>query len=261
MLTMQHFIDILKILNRKDTMSILSNNIKQTRLARGLSQDEVAEVIGLTRPTYSLIESGKKDLTLPQAEALSAILRISLDDLRGGPDSISAIADPNKSLEKYKQIILNALSFGSDGDGRITKTKLAKLVYLADFIWYYENSTPMSGMSYRKLPQGPVPDIYFRALDELEEDGIIDREQKGNAILYSLIEPNAPEDKLSESELKMIHAISESWKGKNTKDIVNFTHDQLPWQICRDGEIIPYGLITQEEQEKVYGPELCSRIQ
>ena len=238
-------------------MSSANNSIKQTRLARGLSQEEVAEVIGITRPTYSLIESGKKELTLSQAESLSAVLRIGIDDLLGGSDSASVIVDPNKSLEKYKQIILNSLKSGSDSDGKITKTKLAKLVYLADFIWYYENSTPMSGMSYRKLPQGPVPDIYFRALDELEEDGTIDREQKGKAIMYSLIEANAPQNKLSEHELNMINSIGEAWKGKNTQDIVNFTHDQLPWQICRDGEIIPYSLIIQEDREKVYGSELC----
>lgn len=238
-------------------MSSANNNIKQTRLARGLSQEEVAEVIGLTRPTYSLIESGKKELTLSQAESLSAILRVGIESLLGVPYSFSNIVDSNKLLEKYKQIILNSLKSGSDSDGKITKTKLAKLVYLADFIWYYENSTPMSGMSYRKLPQGPVPDIYFRALDELEEDGIIDREQKGKAIMYSLIETSAPQNKLSEHELNMINSIGEAWKGKNTQDIVNFTHDQLPWQICRDGEIIPYSLIIQEDREKVYGSELC----
>lgn len=238
-------------------MSIANNNIKQTRLARGLSQEEVAEVIGLTRPTYSLIESGKKELTLSQAESLSAVLRVGIESLLRVPDSFSNIVDPNKLLEKYKQIILNSLKSGSDSDGKITKTKLAKLVYLADFIWYYENSTPMSGMSYRKLPQGPVPDIYFRALDELEEDGIIDREQKGKAIMYSLIETSAPQSELSEEELNMINSIGKAWKGKNTQDIVNFTHEQLPWQICRDGEIIPYGLIIQEDREKVYGSELC----
>jgi hypothetical protein len=31
----------------------------------------------------------------------------------------------------------------------------------------------MSGMQYKKLPYGPVPDTFFRVLTELEEDGKI----------------------------------------------------------------------------------------
>ena len=64
----------------------------------------------------------------------------------------------------------------------------------------------------------------------------------------------APHSKLSDKELAVIRSIGEAWKDKQTQEIVDFTHEQLPWQICREGEIIPYGLITQEDPEKVYGP-------
>ena len=138
----------------------LSNNIEPARLARGYTQEQVAHAIGVSRPTYINIESGKKDLTIRQAEALSSMLRISIDDILGVADGTSVFSDVLKSTEKYKQIILNSLKCGADEDGKITKTKLAKLVYLADFIWYYLNLSPMSGMTYRKLPRGPVADVY-----------------------------------------------------------------------------------------------------
>ena len=231
----------------------ISNNIEQARLACGYTQEQVAHAIGLSRPTYINIESGKKELTVRQAEALSSMLRISMDDILGVSDGTSVFSDVLKSTEKYKQMILNSLKAGADGDGKITKTKLAKLVYLADFIWYYLNSKPMSGMTYRKLPRGPVADVYFRALDELEEDGTIIRELKGKAVLFSLVEQGAPYSRLSVDELDLIEKIGKAWSSKSTNDIVSFTHDQLPWQICRDGEVIPYGLITQEEPERVYG--------
>ena len=232
---------------------ILLNNIEKARLARGYSQEQVAHAIGVSRPTYIKIESGKNELTVRQAKALSSMLRIDMDDILGMADGTSVFADVLKSTEKYKQIILNALKYGADEDGKITKTKLAKLVYLADFIWYYLYSTPMSGMTYRKLPRGPVADVYFRALDEMEEDGAITREPKGNSIMFSLIEREAPTSRLSSDEISLIKKIGKAWSGKSTSDIVNFTHEQLPWQICRDGEVIPYGLITQEEPERVYG--------
>ena len=233
----------------------ISNNITKARQARGYSQEQVSRAIGVSRPTYINIEAGKKELTVSQAEALSSVLRVGIDDILGISDGSSVFSDVMTSTDKYKQIILNAIRYGADkSDGKITKTKLAKLVYLADFIWYYENSKPMSGMTYRKLPRGPVSDVYFRALDEMEEDGTIKREPSGKAIMFSLVEKEAPTGKLSKEEVNLIKRISEAWQGKSTDDIVNFTHEQLPWQICLDGEAIPYSLIFQEEPEKIYGP-------
>jgi len=231
----------------------LSKNIKLARLSRGYTQEEVARALGVSRPIYISIESGKKELTVSQAEALSSMLRIGIDDIIGVADGMSVFTDIISATEKYKQMIINCIKYGSDDDGRIPKTKLAKLVYLADFAWYYINSSPMSCMTYRKLAHGPVADVYFRALDEMEEDGVIIREPKGKALLYSMVEKEAPVNRLSGEELNLIEKISNSWKNKSTSDVVDFTHAQLPWQICRDGEVIPYGLITQEEPERVYG--------
>jgi len=229
------------------------NIIEKARLAHGYSQDQVARAIGVSRPSYNNIENGKKELTINQAKTLASMLRISIDDILGMEDGSSVFTDIIASTEKYKQMILNCISFGSSSDGKITKTKLAKLVYLSDFIWYYLNFSPMSGKVYRKLPQGPVADVFFRALDEMEENGAIIRETKGTAFMYSMVEAVAPVSMLSSDEISLIKKISEAWQNKSTEDIVNFTHEQLPWQICREGEVIPYGLITQEEPERVYG--------
>jgi uncharacterized phage-associated protein len=215
----------------------------------------VAQAIGLTRPTFALVEAGTRDITLGQAEVLSGMLRVSIDELRGEGDGGGMLTNANVNMEKYKQIILNALWFGADeSDGKITKTKLAKLVYLADFTWYYNHLVPMSGMSYRRLPQGPVPDVFFRAIDELIEVGALQLEEKGRAFMLSMSEKGeAPSNQLSTGEKEMIQGIATSWQNKQTQEIVNFTHEQLPWQICREGEVIPYGLITQEDPVKVYG--------
>ena len=158
-----------------------------------------------------------------------------------------------KPTEKYKQIILNAIKYGADANGKIDETKLANLVYLIDFTWYYENLFSMSGVEYRKFSQGPVADVYFRALDELEEHGVIIREVKKSTVFLSLIGSEAPNSSLSDDELIFIEKISNTWSVKSTEDIVSFAHEQLPWQICRDNEIIPYGLITQEGLDLIYG--------
>jgi hypothetical protein len=54
-----------------------------------------------------------------------------------------------------------------------------------------------------------------------------------------------------EEEILMVD-IAKKWKDKKTNEIVNFTHNQLPYTLCRDNEIIPYELIIQEDPETVY---------
>jgi len=61
-------------------------------------------------------------------------------------------------------------------------------------------------------------------------------------------------DRLSAKEMGLIKQICTLWKDKRTPEIVNFTHEQKPWKICRDGEYIPYSLIIQEDPDHVYQP-------
>lgn len=233
-----------------------SEDIRMIRLTSGKSQEEMANFLGVSRPTYSAIEHGHRDMSVTQASKLMS-LRDKATRILGRFDMSNEIGVSRGNARKYKQMITNAIKYGADSDGRITKTKLAKLIYLADFAWYYDHLVPMSGVAYRKLPQGPVPDIYFRTIDELFSSGVIDINIRGNAMLISLVEPDSVEDdslsKLEKLELKRIAKI---WQSKNTNEIVEFTHSQIPWQVSCDGEVIPYELITQEDSAHVRGPEV-----
>jgi len=220
--------------------------IKQSRLTRKISQAEMAQKLGLSRASYIAIEQGKRDLSLEEAQVLADIFGIPLDNLKQGME---------QNYAKYKQMLLAYLRHAANTDGKVTKTKLAKMLYLADFAWFYEKLESMSGMQYRRIQYGPVPDMYFRALDELEETGqiAIDRTADG-PILISESESVAKNslDQISAIEMDLIKKISAKWKGKKTNEIVAFTHNQLPYKICEENEIIPYGLITQEDPDHVY---------
>ena len=226
--------------------------IKEFRIEKGLSQEQVAQAIGVSRPTYTAIEAGKKqNLDLDEAQKLANFFGISLGEL---------ITGTIENVEKYKQMILSYLrmNISSSRGGKVTKTKLAKLLYLADFAWFYDHLESMSGMQYKKFAYGPVPDTFFRVLDELEGDGKINiariKEGEKDVFLISESENNKNEKitTISGEEQKLMEKIAKKWKNKNTQDIVTFTHNQLPYTICRDNEVIPYELIIQENPGDVY---------
>ena len=220
--------------------------IKDLRLAKNLAQAEVAEKIGVSRSSYIAFEQGKVELSLREAGKLADLFGITLEEMK---------MELRPNYDKYKEMILECLRFGSSADGKIPKTKLAKLLYLADFAWFYEKLTSMSGMQYRRLSYGPVPDMYFRALDELEGAGkiVIDREKNG-LLLIKESDGNAQQKLtlLDAEEKRLIKAIGKKWLGKKTEEIVNFTHNQMPYSICHENEIIPYELITQENPDNIY---------
>ena len=230
-------------------MTRFIQRLKELRTKKGLSQEVVAQAIGVSRPTYSAIEAGTQELSLEEGKKLATLYGIGIDELLSG-------SIPN--IEKYKHMILAYLRMNISRDGKIPKTKLVKMLYLADFAWFYERMESMSGMPYRKIAYGPVPDTFFRVLDELEEAGkiVVDRKstEGKDMLLISESESNKNEKirTLTKEEVSLMQKIAKKWKDKKTNEIVNFTHNQWPYVLCRDNELIPYELITQEDAEAVY---------
>ena len=222
------------------------NTIKKLRLARGISQAEMAQKVGIARTSYLAVEQGKRELTLAEAAKIADVLGLSLEELEGG-------SVPNYA--KYKEMILACLRVVAPTDGKVPKTKLAKLLYLADFAWFYEHLTSMSGMSYRKIQYGPVPVDYFRAVDELFEEGKINIENAADGAMLISETSAARRDRLSDlsvNEKNLIGKIGDKWKRARTQEIVEFTHQQLPYLVSRENEVIPYEVITQENPGHVY---------
>ena len=216
------------------------------RIARGFSQLEIAKKLGISRTSYIAVEQGKRELSLAEAQKIADIFGISLEEIESG-------MTPN--YEKYKEMILAYLRDAAPADGKIPKTKLAKLVYLADFAWFYDHLQSMSGMAYRKIQYGPVPDVYFRVIDELFEAGKIEIENTDDgAMLISETASGrrAELSALNGDERSLIKNIAKKWKNKRTQEIVAFTHGQLPYLVSHDNEIIPYEVITQENVEDLY---------
>jgi transcriptional regulator with XRE-family HTH domain len=222
-------------------MSEVAENIEKIRNTKGLTQEQVAGVLGLSLATYINIKKGTRDLTISELEKLSAYFNVPIAELFDRP----------RNNEKFKQMYFYILRYFKDG---IPKTKFAKLLYLADFSYFYDNLVSMSGMRYVRREYGPVADIFFEMTDDLYDKGKINIRPSGDALIISRTTTEREDGLLSDEEKKLLDTICDYWKDKRTSEIVNFTHEQKPWKMCRDGEYIPYSLIIQEDPNHVYAP-------
>ncbi|MCF7836899.1 DUF4065 domain-containing protein [Candidatus Gracilibacteria bacterium] len=230
----------------------MQNLIIKLRKTAKLSQADMAEKLGMSRPTFIEVEKGTRDITLTELKKMARIfdipIDIFLDEELGIEEKAKCQNFSEKSFKKFHDLVLQCIKCGADEDGKITKTKLAKLVYLCDFAHYYKHLKPISGFEYRRLPQGPVSIEFFEIIDN---DDSICVEPKSNAMMISLIEKPSS-SVLDANEKAIVKAVCRKWKSANTKEIVDFTHKQIPWKVCRDGEVIPYTLINSEAPEDVY---------
>ncbi|MFB9974191.1 helix-turn-helix transcriptional regulator [Allobacillus sp. SKP2-8] len=59
----------------------MKNNVKIARVQRDLTQQQLAEKVGITRQTVSLIEKGKYNPTLKLCLSICDVVNKSLDEL------------------------------------------------------------------------------------------------------------------------------------------------------------------------------------
>ncbi len=226
--------------------------IVKLRKAASLSQEELAQKLGVSRPTVVSMEKGERDLNISEFKKLSEIfdipMEIILDEELSTAQKVSFKDFGVKSNNRFQNLVLECVKYGADIDGKITKTKLAKLVYLCDFSSYYNFLKPISGFEYCKLPQGPVAIEFFDMMDNNEAISI---ERKDKAFMVSLVE-QPDESVFNKDELELVKKICKKWKKSTTQKIVDFTHMQIPWKVCKDREVIPYSLINNEAPENVY---------
>ena len=138
-------------------------NLKEIRALHDLSQADIADAIGVSRGTVVAIENGDRDLKSEELGRLADYLGLEITDL---------INYEIPNYDKYREMLIETLRrYKAYTDRPTSKTTLAKLIYLADFAWFYNTLKPMSGMKYRRLQYGPVPDQFFRIVDEMIDKG------------------------------------------------------------------------------------------
>jgi transcriptional regulator with XRE-family HTH domain len=257
-------------------MSKISHRIKELRESLGISQQRLAELLGVLRPTISQIENGERKISAEELIKLSEIFGISIEsllDLKKQPEVILKegkkkkikprirINVPQKNLEKFKEVFLYILSKVSSKPN-IGETVLYKLFYFADFDFYEKYEEQLVGATYIKNLYGPTPVEFMKIVKKMiEDEEIIKVESKYFKYPQTKYLPLRKADlsKLKANEMEIIDEVLNRLSDMNAAQISEYSHNDVPWLTTEDNEIIEYEAVfyrTTPYTVREYGEEI-----
>lgn len=74
-------LDVISIKDQHSTRKLLANNIKYYRLKKGLSQEDLAELLETTPVYLSSLENAKRNIRLDYIEHIANTLEVNIKDL------------------------------------------------------------------------------------------------------------------------------------------------------------------------------------
>ena len=150
----------------------IGQRITELRKMKGLSQEDLAKSVKISRPSLAQIELGNRTVDVLEFQRLSMVLGFSLDDFLSKDFSVNQdledkgetkskkvderISVPSLQVSKFKNVLLYILERCA-GKPNVGETVLYKLLYFSDFNYYELYEEHLTGAKYRKLPYGPVP--------------------------------------------------------------------------------------------------------
>ena len=89
----------------------IGQRVRMLRRAQDLSQEELAERVGISVTHMSHIETGNTKLSLPVFLQLSQVLGVGTDDLLGEPPSHSSAENIPSAYQIYASILILSKPF------------------------------------------------------------------------------------------------------------------------------------------------------
>ena len=125
-------------------MTMISENIRFYRKTNNMSQDELAEKLGVSRQSISFWENGQTQPTLENVIALAKIFNISSDALLS-PDPAPAGANTEKAPNK------------NIPDGHHGKKKVLWLLFMSVLLYLFCLFFFITAAPLRVIPPQPFP--------------------------------------------------------------------------------------------------------
>jgi DNA-binding XRE family transcriptional regulator/uncharacterized phage-associated protein len=225
----------------------MSTWIQNKRKTSGISQAEVAKVLGISRPTYIKLEKGDMKPTEEQKSLLASMLDVSKETVetntrREVKTEIKPKEIPTESVEKFKQILLYIVS-KVGGRPNIGQTALYKLLYFIEFDYYEKYQEYLIGAKYIKNTHGPTPTSFAKIARDLEQKGEL-VEVKSNYFNYDqtkyMVTSEPDVSLLSARQLKHIDDELVRLASKSAKELSELSYKDTPWKVAKDRQELNY---------------------
>lgn len=243
--------------------------VKQIREMYGLSALKISEVLGFGVNGYRNYESGEvpsqSNAKLIQVaadpkefkrlvERSDAYQGKALDKILQSIDSLIREQKQNRFKIQFENYLIGLTDPSSTTGFKVPnfekftemvvfftekmepwKTKLNKLLFYADFTMYAETGYAISGVQYRAIPMGPVPNNFQSLYEFLANNNDINIEYStfSNGNSGEQFKPNSKRHfnpKLfSENELQILEETAKRFIKTSTQEIIKASHKERAW--------------------------------
>lgn len=156
---------------------------------------------------------------------------------------MSNINIPKINERIYKNAVLFFIKYCNNQ--YLHATKLNKLLYYLDFIYFRDHKESVTGDIYIHQEYGPVPSRIDEILAALKKDEAIDTEiidyKDGELVNFKFKDTQKiNESVFSKEQKKLLKQICDEFGNWSTEKIVAQTHLEAPWFYSKPYEIVNY---------------------
>jgi len=238
------------------------DEISGIRAFYGLSASKMSEILGLGVNQYRLYENGE----MP-SEAIGKLLKSIMNPItfaefvKNAENQFSA-SDYAKIIEKsersFKRIdekedrckifgavtrswingyapqsysrLKNIILFFIDKCGGVFNTKMNKLLFYTDFLSYKIRGVGMSGLAYKAIQYGPVPqqwDTVYGVIDDVYPEIVAFPSGYSGVKLCSELQPDL--SWFTKDEIEILETVFKKFKDITSNDISEISHKENAW--------------------------------
>lgn len=244
----------------KYSAKLIGSRIAKLRKSKGMSQNDLAQAIQVSRPVIAQIEMGNRGIDILEIPQIIEALACQMTDLfvdqreelilkeefieYKAKENLLRNPIPHFQLKKFKHTLLFLLKLTS-GNPNFTERALHSLLYFCDFNYYEKFEDHLSGLQYTKTESGPTAMKLDDYIQLFIEEQIIQRikiSADGKRVMKLI--PLAAVDlrELNGAEMDTIHNVVIQFDYWAVDKLKSHALADKPLKVTSNNEVISYEL-------------------
>jgi transcriptional regulator with XRE-family HTH domain len=243
----------------------LGKRLVQIRKSKGYSQEALAKVLDMSRPSLAQIELGNRSIDIFEIHKMASVLGFSIDELINTNESMLSEPEVNYASVKRTVTIRNNIPVFNQvkfintflyliektaGLPNICEKGILGRLYLIDFNYYELHEAHLSTSKYFKRSNFPLPEGVDKLIQQLIVNEYIVRVKiKHGKKIANRIIPLVQSDltELRASEKEVIDQVLTQTSNWSLSILEQYIQDDMPIKISKENEIMDYEFALYRE--------------